>query len=100
MRGVAGAGDGRPEAGEVGQQGGGSGGGGEVVAEDPGPEEACDVEVDDLARPVQLQGGGRDGGRRAGRWPVPQLASPWLGGTSSTHVLPRASCTSAPEASV
>src|SRR5581483_3492704 len=68
---------------------------GQVVAEDPGPDERLDVEVDDFARPVELPRRRRDGRRRAG-----QPASPWSGGTSSTQVLPGASFTSAPEASV
>ena len=67
-------------------------GGGEVVAEDPGPDEGLDVQVDDLARPVELECGL---GQSLG-----QPASPWPGGTSSTQVLPRVSCTSAPEESV
>lgn len=60
----------------------------QVVAEDAGPDEGLDVEVDDLARPVELEGG------------AAQPASAWLGGTSSTQVLPGVSFTSAPEASV
>jgi hypothetical protein len=84
---------GGPQAGEVGlaqvagPQRPGAVGGGEVVAEEAGPDEGLDVEVDDLARPVQLGGLG------------PQLASAWVGGASSTQVLPGASLTSAPEAS-
>src|SRR5438552_18507289 len=50
---------------------------GQVVTEDPGPDEGLDVEVDDLAGPAQ--GDGLRGG-------AAQLASPWLGGTSSTQV--------------
>src|ERR1700741_5220005 len=61
--------------------------GGEVVAEDAGPDEGLDVEVDDLAGPVELE-------RRRRRRGQP--ASAWSGGTSSTHVFPGASCTSAP----
>jgi hypothetical protein len=33
-------------------------GAGEVVTEDPGPDECLDVEVDDFAGSVQLDGGG------------------------------------------
>src|SRR5581483_9500918 len=69
----------------------------EVVAEDPGPDEGLDVEVDHLARPAEGERLGRDGG---GGTAPGQPASPWLGGTSSTHVLPRVSLTSAPVASV
>ena len=53
---------GRPEAGEVGltEVAGAEGAGavrlGEVVAEDAGPDEGLDVEVDDIAAAIEVEG--------------------------------------------